>query len=107
MSRKETTLLKLIRARAQEVIPSDARAYLYGSRARGDAHTDSDWDILILLNKPKVEMSDYDTISYPLTELGWEHGQSVIPVLFGNEEWDHPSSLLFRKNVEEDAISLI
>ena len=31
--------------------PSDGMAYLFGSRARGDANPDSDWDILLLINK--------------------------------------------------------
>ena len=30
-----------------------AQAYLYGSRARGTAKKDSDWDILILINQEK------------------------------------------------------
>ena len=29
--------------------PSDGMAYLFGSRARGDANPDSDWDILLLI----------------------------------------------------------
>ncbi len=32
----------------------DAEAYLFGSRARGDNHSSSDWDILILIDAPKV-----------------------------------------------------
>ena len=31
---------------------------------------DTDWDILILLNKDKVELDDHDYISYPFFELG-------------------------------------
>ena len=34
---------------------SGAKVILFGSQARGDAKEDSDWDILILLNKDKVE----------------------------------------------------
>ena len=52
--------------------PSVARAILFGSRARGEARTDSDWDILILLDKERVTPEDIDTISYPIRELGWE-----------------------------------
>ena len=31
-----------------------ALAYLFGSRARGDYHPDSDWDILILVDSKQV-----------------------------------------------------
>jgi len=33
---------------------SSAKIYLYGSRARGNAKKDSDWDLLILLNKDQI-----------------------------------------------------
>lgn len=40
-------ILAQIKAAVQEVVP-DARVYLFGSRARGDWHEESDWDILVL-----------------------------------------------------------
>ena len=43
--------------------------FLYGSQARDEARPDSDWDILILLDKLKIEVEDYDNVSYPLVEL--------------------------------------
>ena len=99
-------MLKLIQNKAREVMPSGVKVYLYGSRARGDHHADSDWDILILVDKHRVEIKDYDELSYPLTELGWIHGQDIIPVIYSRDEWNHPASLLFRHNVEQDAIAL-
>ena len=44
-----------IRKTAASTIPDGSKAILYGSRARGDAHKGSDWDILILLNKERLE----------------------------------------------------
>lgn len=43
----DTEILKLIKSSIKEVIP-DAKLILFGSRARGDWHEESDWDILIL-----------------------------------------------------------
>ena len=40
------------------------------SQARGDARRNSDWDILIVLDKDRLLLDDYDTVTYPLTKLG-------------------------------------
>ena len=93
-------MLELIKSKAREVMPSGIRAFLYGSRARGEAHSDSDWDILILVDAPSANIGLYDSLAYPLTEL-------IVPVIYSRDEWNHPSSLLFRRNVEQDAIALV
>lgn len=79
---------------------------LYGSQARGDAREDSDWDILIILDKPKVEQSDHDNIAFPFTMLGWELGEAIIPVIYTREEWANSNFMPFYKNVERDKIIL-
>ena len=107
MSQKEQTMLELIKSKAREVMPSGIQAFLYGSRARGDSHSDSDWDILILVDASQAGIGLYDTLAYPLTELGWEHGEVIMPVIYSRDEWDHPASLLFRRHVEQDAIALV
>ena len=100
-------MLELLKNKAREVMPSGFQVFLYGSRARGEAHSNSDWDILILVDTPHAGLDLYDSLAYPLTELGWDHDEVVIPVIYSRDEWDHPSSLLFRRNVEKDAISLV
>ena len=79
-----------------------ARAILFGSRARGDARTDSDWDILILLDKDRVTSEDMDTISYPIREFGWEIDEMLNPIMYTNQEWEAKSFTPFYKNVEHD-----
>lgn len=81
MSTDEKTILK-IRDIAKTAIPTGSKAILYGSRARGDAHNDSDWDILILLDKEKLDQSDYDRVSYPFVLLGCDLGAEINPILY-------------------------
>ena len=102
-----TEVIDKIKKVAADVIPLNGDVVLYGSRARGDANNDSDWDLLILLDKNKVEQSDYDNIAYPFTYLGWQLGQSIIPVLYTKQEWQNMSFMPFYKNVEADKIQLL
>ena len=87
-------------------ITSDARVILFGSRASGNARTDSDWDILVILDKPKIEPSDFDNISYPLYELGWKEGEHFSTKLYTKTEWLKRSFTPFYKNVEKEGILL-
>lgn len=79
---------------------------LFGSRAKGLAAPDSDWDILILLDKDKIETSDYDTIAYPLFELGWQFNEHFSVKLYTQQEWEKRNFTLFYKNVEKEGIIL-
>ena len=51
-------VLEHIEDTVRDIMPLDARILLFGSRARGDARPDSDWDILIILNKNKRTVQD-------------------------------------------------
>ncbi len=102
---KHGKILNLIRKEIA-LAPTD-HVYLYGSRARGDASPDSDWDILIVLDKPRVEQSDYDNISYPITALGWSLGEMIIPIIYTRKEWEDASPSPFYKNVTSERIKII
>ena len=47
----DTEFLQAVKQSVQEIDPQ-AEVWLFGSRARGDARPDSDWDFLVLTEKP-------------------------------------------------------
>lgn len=98
--------LRSIRHTLSEVLPPGGKAYLYGSRARGNARPDSDWDVLILIDKDKLEVRDYDEITYPLSELGWTLGTIISPILYTNKDWQTQSYTPFYKNIEQEGVPL-
>ena len=98
-------LLQSIKKKVLEVNPT-AQILLYGSRARGTENNDSDWDLLILLDKDKIDDSDFDQISYPIVELGWKEGEQFSPKLYTLKDWMKRSFTLFYKNIEKEGILL-
>jgi predicted nucleotidyltransferase len=79
-----------IQARIKEIVldrEPKAKVYLYGSRSRGTAKTDFDWDILILLNKDKVALEDEERITSPLYDLEFETGEVISPMVYSEREW--------------------
>lgn len=90
----------------QEAHQPNARAILFGSRARGDARKDSDWDILILLDKERITRGDKESISYPIFELGWEIDEMIHPIMFTTKEWEAKSFTPFYKNVMKEGVAL-
>lgn len=101
-----TDILYQIQQRGKQVLTKDAHLLLYGSRARGDYHEGSDWDLLVLLNRPQ-EASDFQNIAYPIMELGFDMGEYFSVQTYSQEEWKAMSFLPYYKNVEQDKIVLI
>ena len=90
----------------REATPRKGRAILFGSRARGDARQDSDWDILILLDKDRITADDMDEISYPIREFGWQIDKMINPIMYTNKEWNAKSFTPFYKNVMKEGVVL-
>ena len=99
-------IIDAITDKAKSVVPPKSELFLFGSRARGDAHEGSDWDILILLDKDRICLADYTLYSYPFRELGWDLGQFINVVLFTKKGWQEDAASPFHENVTEEGIRI-
>lgn len=103
---KKQDVIGKIQEVASKALPVGSKLILYGSQARGDAKQDSDWDLLILIDKDKIEKSDYDEFAFPFTYLGWTIGEMIIPVMYTFKDWSENYYLPFNQNVERDKMVL-
>jgi predicted nucleotidyltransferase len=85
---KRDELLEQVKQTVHEIEP-DADIILYGSRARGDAHAESDWDFLILLDGV-VDDARTDAIRHRLYEIEWDCGEVLSSIVRSRQEWDTP-----------------
>lgn len=91
---------------ASQVLPEGADAILFGSRARGDAHADSDWDVLILIKGGTATGDDFDKFAYPFVDYGWSVGEQINPLIYSYDDWDKRRFTQFYKNVQTEGVSL-
>jgi len=102
----KATVISNIKEIAGKTLPANSTLILYGSRARGDNRPDSDWDLLILLDKPSLSFKDYD-YGYPFSELGWKINEEINTQVYSKKEWSDYQYTPFYKNVEHDKMVLV
>jgi predicted nucleotidyltransferase len=67
---------------------TNAVAYLFGSRARGDFRQDSDWDILILIDKQQVTNEEEDKFREDLFDIELDSGQIISAFIYPRDYWE-------------------
>ena len=102
----KASVIDSIKDIAGKTLPTNSTLLLYGSRARVDNRPDSDWDLLILLDKPKLSSFDYD-YGYPFREFGLDFGEEISPHIYTKKQWEEWTFLPYYKNVERDKIVLV
>ncbi|MGM0454304.1 MAG: nucleotidyltransferase domain-containing protein [Thermodesulfobacteriota bacterium] len=75
----------MIKQTVREIEP-DADIILYGSRSRGDADEESDWDFLLLVDGPVTDART-DRIRHRLYEIEWDSGEVISSIVRNREEW--------------------
>ncbi len=99
-------LLRRVRMAVREIEP-EAQIILYGSRARGDAAPDSDWDFLILLDGP-VDHRRATAVRHRLYQVEWDCGEVLSSIVRSRDEWNSTRYRLtpLHAEVEREGIPL-
>jgi predicted nucleotidyltransferase len=92
-----------IQALKRRILPNE-KVILFGSQARGDARPDSDWDLLVLMNKDKITYEDENKYAYPFADIGWNYGAYISVKMYTKKEWQNHFFTPFYHNVQNDGI---
>lgn len=106
MTKKESHIAKLISMRIKSQDPG-AEVILFGSHARGQANDESDWDVLILIDKPKTDRSIEEKYRNEMFQLELELGEPISTFVYSKNDWEtrYYHTPLYQ-NVKEEGIRL-
>lgn len=85
MSKEDRKILNEFMARVHERF-SDARVWAFGSRARGDATWESDFDLFIVLSKVDQKIDRW--IRDIAWEIGFENERVITTVLIDKKQFE-------------------
>lgn len=103
---RDKEIVQKIKEKILEVNP-EAEIYLYGSRARGDVHKESDWDILILLNQEKASRADERPFKYNIYDIELNYSEIISVFALAKSDWNGKYSITpFYENVMQERIKI-
>ena len=105
MNNKTEYISNLIRTTVNS-LDKNVEVILYGSRARGDERTDSDWDILILTDY-SADLKTEQRFRDELYDLELETGETFSVFVYSKNNWTTKQRITpFYQNVNQEGISL-
>lgn len=107
LTKKERKVLREFKQRLIEKFKNDLlELKLFGSKARGDFHKESDVDVLIVLKKKNKKNEDF--IIELTAEIGLSYGINISPIIFSEKEYNYQRKFpsIFIQILEREAIPL-
>jgi len=103
---RDATIASSVKSVVRDILP-DAEVVLYGSRARGDARADSDWDFLILSDEPKTSALD-EKVLIAIYELSLDFAETIVTFVENRQEWQTPLAKAspYHQNIDREGINV-
>jgi predicted nucleotidyltransferase len=105
MKEKDTHTAIRIRTEIKRIDPK-AKVVLFGSRARGDARKDSDWDLLILIDSQDIREKE-ELFRDKIYDLELETEEIISMFVYNNKDWTsrHKITPLY-KSIKKEGVVL-
>lgn len=101
---KKSEILSAVKEAVLSVAPN-AEIILFGSRSRGDYREESDWDFLILTDRPATEQLK-KKIRSSLFEVELKKNQAISSIIHTKKEWDNLAVTPLHKSIQKEGISV-
>ena len=106
LSKRDKSILVKCRKAISNIDPK-AEVIFFGSRARGDADPESDYDIIILTDR-EATLKKEDTFRCQLYPIELETGAVITVMLVTKKDWDSPlqKAMPLYQNIRRDGLFL-